>query len=74
MRVGTIADKMQKWIPKDGGSPNYERYRQLADLLIKEVQNAKNEFDKYKAGLKGNGANGNIFLNNLIRGLIKIAK
>lgn len=38
MRIGTIADKMQKAVPKEGSNPNFKKYRKYYDLLISETQ------------------------------------
>lgn len=28
-----IADKMQKWVPKESSTPNFERYKRLHVIL-----------------------------------------
>ena len=56
-RVHMIADKMQKWVPKQGGNPNYDRYKQLHAWLLKEIQLAAQEFEKYKSGANANNGN-----------------
>jgi hypothetical protein len=48
MRVGTIADKMQKACPKDSPNPNFKRYKALYDILTVETQVAFDDYDKYK--------------------------
>lgn len=48
MRVGTIADKMQKAVPKEGSNANFKKYKILYDLLIRETQVAFEEYEKFK--------------------------
>jgi HPt (histidine-containing phosphotransfer) domain-containing protein len=59
MRVGTIADKMQKYVPRDGVNPNFKRYKDLHKLLLRETQVAFDEYERLKnpggnSGRKGN--------------------
>jgi hypothetical protein len=48
MRVGTIADKMQKACPKEGTNPNFKKYCRLYEMLVRETQVAFEEYEKFK--------------------------
>ena len=53
MRIGLITDKMQKWVPRDSTTPNFDRYRKLHTILTRETKTAFEEFDKYKKANPG---------------------
>ena len=49
MRIGLVADKMQKWVPKEKEkTPNFGRYRRLYQILLRECRNAVQAYNRYK--------------------------
>lgn len=48
MRIGLIADKMQKWVPRDSPTPNFDRFRKLHVILKRETLVAVECFERLK--------------------------
>jgi HPt (histidine-containing phosphotransfer) domain-containing protein len=52
VRVQTIADKMQKYVPKEEklGPARFEDYRRMHKLLMREYPASVEEYKRYKTG------------------------
>lgn len=48
MRVGTIADKMQKRVPKVCANPDFKRYKKLHEMLLRETKVAFEAYARLK--------------------------
>jgi HPt (histidine-containing phosphotransfer) domain-containing protein len=49
MRVGAIAEKMQKLVQSSVTDPNIERYKNYLELLLREMRLAYENFEILKA-------------------------
>jgi len=63
VRVQTIADKMQKYVPKEEktGPARFEDYRRMHKLLIREYPVSVDEYQRYKQSMNSSPAPSNAF-------------
>lgn len=48
MRIAMIADKMQKYVPKESTTPDMDSYRKFHKILQREVKNTFDDYNFYK--------------------------